>query len=185
MARPVADKLFGYRPPAADPIWLEALSIFATDRRGAGRNEVGRRQMRRKRSLKMGQELIHPDMVALGCLRALRDHMWEVYHVRYDGYHNKFKEEYDDVRTSSLLGFMETIAAVFNYRSMEMDMVLKMHEAKTVKAAHAIRDLGTFDPESYEDGRESAYRVMVLALPVPKKFNLLEGMELLDTSVPA
>lgn len=177
----LAKKFFDYDRLPADRIWLDAMSIFQTARRGTGRHELKSAELRRKRSLLV--LTMSPDMAALRCMRAVRSHLLSEYGVRYDGWHNKFKETYDDVRTSELLGFMETIQAVFTRRIVEMDMVLKSHDKKALKVAHAIRDLGTFQPEAYERGREEGYKVLVLALPRPQKFDLLAGSELLAGDV--
>jgi len=180
MALIIAEKEFGHTPPPFDRDYVEALSIFATVRRPTAKNELSAAQRRRKRSL----AVLHltPDMGSILVMRIVLKYLNEQYNVHYDGRKNEFKHSFDNAKMCRLLGFMETVSRVFVARIIEMDMVLKSHNKKEIKVAHAIRDRGEFDPVHYEKGREEAYNLLVLAIPQKKKFRLFDEAEVAEVA---
>ena len=181
-------KEFGHTPSKVDPDFAAALVVYQTIRRAVDDKKtapIGRIVgQNRKRKASLGVISQRPDMATMIILKVLKDHFLENYGVRFNAF-TKFKSSDWDMhkpQMSACLGGLEAAYEIFYQRKMELELVLTDLPTKMKKCAHAIRDVGTFSPNSYEQGRHYAYKTVILAMPRSRQFSLLEGATFAEQS---
>ena len=171
-------KFFDHTPEPLPSIVQEAFVVFASPRyekTAETEFKFPSSVLRRKRSLAIISQ--NPDMTSIQALRHYADVLLAEYGIEYSGRLNQFKFQYDNQRVNRILGYLEVASQVFIERRVEMDLILKNHNKKEIKSAHAIRDCGTFSPTDYEYARSQALRAILEGIPKPREFNLLAGAE--------
>ncbi len=180
MKKSYAQKEFGHTASNPDVDYLTVLRPLQTiryaidDRKTAPLGRIVGQNRKRKAALGIMSQ--RPDMSTVIVLRVLHDHIVEKYGINFK-VATRFKNsnlDMHDPKMSACLGALETAYEIFYQRKMELEFVLSDLPTKMKKCAHGIRDIGTFSPDAYEQGRREAYNTVILAMPRSREFQLLE-----------